>query len=96
MEGMVYLKHLKIYATDNESNPFGIQWMIYEKDCNLPELVQKLPHVAFEVDNLQEAIKDKKVIVTPNSPSPGVMVAMIEEAGAPVEFLQFDKTFRSK
>jgi hypothetical protein len=34
--------------------------------------------------------------VQPNSPSPGVIVAMIEEAGAPVEFLQFDKAVRLK
>jgi len=94
--GMVHLKHLKIYTTDHESNPFGVQWMMYEEGCNLPELVQKIPHVAFEVDDLQKAIKGKKVIVLPNSPSPGVTVAMVEEAGAPVEFLQFDKSVRLK
>jgi len=44
--------------------------------------------VAFEVENLQEAIRGRKVIIEPNSPSPGVLVAFIEEAGAPVELLQ--------
>jgi len=96
VEGMFHVKHLKIYCTDHESNPFGIQWMLYEEGNTLPELVQTVPHVAFEVDDLQEALKDKRVIVLPNSPSPGVMVAMIEEAGAPVEFLQFDKSVRLK
>jgi hypothetical protein len=96
MKDMMHLRHLKLYATDNESNPFGIQWMLYEEGNTLPELVQKVPHVAFEVDNLQEALKGKRVIVSPNSPSPGVMVAMIEEAGAPIEFLQFDKSIRTK
>jgi hypothetical protein len=32
------------------------------------------------------------VIIAPNSPSPGVTVAFIEENGASVEFLQIDKT----
>ena len=96
VEGMFHVKHLKIYCTDHESNPFYIQWMLYEEGNTLPELVQTVPHVAFEVDDLQEALKGKKVIVSPNSPSPGVMVAMIEEAGAPVEFLQFDKSVRVK
>jgi hypothetical protein len=91
MPGMIHLQHLKIYATDHESNPFGIQWMFYEEGCPQPELVQKVPHVAFEVDNMQKAIKGKKVIVAPNSPSPGVLVAIIEEAGAPVELLQILK-----
>jgi methionyl-tRNA synthetase len=37
-----------------------------------------------------EALVGKKVIIAPNSPSPGVLVAFIEEAGAPVELLQFE------
>lgn len=96
VDGMVHIKHLKIYATDHESNPFGIQWMKYERGCRVPELVRKVAHVAFEVDNLQEALRGKKVIIEPNSPSPGVVVALIEEAGAPVEFLQFKKRSRGR
>lgn len=97
MAGEIHLKHLKLYATDHESNPFGIQWMRYEKGCDIPELVQKVAHVAFEVDDLYEAIKGKKVITPPNSPSPGVLVAMIEEAGAPwsycnIRTVTIDKT----
>ena len=89
LPGMVDIPHLKIHATDHESNAFGIQWMMYGEHCDVPDLVRTVPHVAFEVDNLKAAIKGRKVIVRPNSPSPGVVVAMIEEAGAPVELLQF-------
>lgn len=87
--GMEHIRHLRIHATDHESNPFGIQWMTYDRDCVLPELVRKVAHVAFEVEDLQAAIKGRKVIIEPNSPSPGVLVAFIEEAGAPVELLQY-------
>jgi hypothetical protein len=48
--------------------------------------------VAFEVDNLIEAIRGKKVIIEPNSPSEGVLVAFIEENGAPIEFIQVKQT----
>ncbi len=89
--GMYHVRHLGIYCTDHESNPFGIQWMKYEENCGLPELVRTVAHVAFVVDNLEEALQGKHVIVKPNSPSPGVMVAMIEEAGAPVELMYYDK-----
>ena len=64
--------------------------MRYEADCQLPEIVKTIPHVAFEVDNLSEAIKGKKVIIAPNSPSEGVQVAFIEENGAPIEFIQLN------
>ncbi|MDP6038488.1 MAG: hypothetical protein QGG64_08055 [Candidatus Latescibacteria bacterium] len=87
--GETYLEEFKVYATDHESNPYGIQWMRYEPDCSLPELVKTIPHVAFEVDDIELALKNKKVIIEPNCPSEGVIVAFIVENGAPVEFLEF-------
>jgi hypothetical protein len=89
IEGMTRLEHLRISCTDHESNPFGIQWMCYDTECPLPPLVREVAHVAFEVDDLTQALLGKKVLIPPNSPSPGVLVAFIEEAGAPVELLQF-------
>ncbi len=38
------------------------------------------------------AIAGKNVIIKPNSPSPGVIVAFIEDNGAPIEFLQIDRS----
>lgn len=94
--GMIDIPRLGICASDHESNAFGIQWMLYGKKCAVPELVRTLPHVAFEVSDLQAALRGKKVLIQPNSPSPGVVVAFIEEAGAPVELLEFtDRRQRS-
>ena len=87
--GETYLEQFKVYCTDHESNPFGIQWMRYERDSPLPELVKTVPHVAFEVDDLHEALQGRKILIEPNSPSDGVIVAFIDDEGAPVEFLQF-------
>lgn len=87
--GEIYLKKYKLYAADHEANPYGIQWMRYEPDCPLTELVKTVPHVAFEVDHLAAAIEGKVVIIEPNSPSEGVLVAFIVENEAPIEFLEF-------
>ncbi|HWR21221.1 MAG TPA: hypothetical protein VN444_05095 [Verrucomicrobiae bacterium] len=89
--GETYLEKHKTFCTDNENNPFGIQWMRYEEDCPLPEIVKRIPHVAFEVEDLQEALAGQTILIKPNSPSDGVLVAFIECNGAPIEFLQFVK-----
>ena len=89
--GETYLKELRLFCTDHENNPFGIQWMRYQEDCPLPELVKTVPHVAFEVDDLQQALAGQEILIQPNSPSPGVLVAFIVCEGAPVELLQFLK-----
>ena len=56
--------------------------------------MKSVPHVAFEVDDLAIAIRDQKVIIEPNSPSNGVIVAFIEVNGAPVELMQIDHSLR--
>lgn len=91
IEGEVYLKDYGVYHYGYEKSEYGIEWMRYEKDCQLPEIVKTIPHVAFEVRDIYKAIKGKKVIIPPNSPSEGNIVAFIEENGAPVEFIQIRK-----
>lgn len=86
--GEVYLAEYKMYVSGYESSPYKIEWMRFEADCPLPELVKTVPHVAFEVDDLQAELAGKTVIIEPNSPSKGLLVAFIEDNGAPVEFLQ--------
>jgi hypothetical protein len=89
--GEAYLKDYKCYASGFGKNEFGIEWMRYEDDCPLPEIVKTLPHIAFEVEGLQEAIRGRKVIIEPNRPSPEYLVAFVEIDGAPVEFIQIKK-----
>ncbi|MEI6614737.1 MAG: hypothetical protein WCL37_07555 [Chrysiogenales bacterium] len=91
MAGEKYLKDYKVYHCGYENSEYGIEWMRYEADCPLPEIVKIIPHIAFEVDDIYAAIKGKKVIIEPNSPSLGALVAFIEENGAPIEFIQIAK-----
>jgi len=89
--GATHLAALKLSVSDHLATPYGIQWMKFDADCTFPDLVKRVPHVAFEVDDLRAAIRGKKVIIEPNEPAPGILVAFIEEAGAPIEFLQIEK-----
>ncbi len=90
-KGEVFLRKFGMYVVGFDSNPYGIEWMRFTSDSQIPEIVQKVPHIAFETDNLLEEIEDKNVLIEPNSPSEGVTVAFIVHNGAPVESLQFDK-----
>ena len=78
-----------MYVYGFDKSPYGIEWMRYEPDCPLPDIIKTVPHIAFEVDDLAAAIAGKEIIAEPNSPSEGVTVAMIVDNGAPIEFLEF-------
>ncbi|NLE09251.1 MAG: hypothetical protein GX631_08360 [Dehalococcoidales bacterium] len=88
--GERYLPQFKMYVSGYEDSVYKIEWMRFEPGCPLPDIVKTLPHVAFEVDNLSEALAGHKIIIQPNEPSDGVQVAFIEDNGAPVELMQFE------
>ena len=68
--------------------------MRFEPDCPVSELVRTVPHIAFEVDDLDEALQGKEILSPPSSPSDGVRVAMIVHDGAPVELIEFRERSR--
>jgi hypothetical protein len=67
--------------------------MRFERDSPIDKLIQTVPHIAFEVDDLdlELATHDFKVITKPNPPSDSVRVAMIEHNGVPIELIEFEK-----
>ncbi len=89
--GERYLPELKLYVAGFPESPYGIEWMRFDEDCPVPELVKTVPHVAFEVDDLDAALVGKTLLSAPSSPSHGVRVAMIVDRGCPIELLEFEK-----
>ena len=87
--GEIHLPWLKVHISGFTSSPYGVQWMRFDEDAPYPEVVKSLPHVAFEVDDLTRALEGKEILIEPNSPSPGVTVAMIIDDGTPIELLEF-------
>ncbi len=84
--GETYLKGYGLWCTDHENNPFGIQWMRYEQGCPLPELVRTVPHVAFEVDDLHQALAGQQVFLLRNLRR-GSGIGFFEERGFYPDFI---------
>ena len=85
----IYLERFGMYVSGYEDSRYGVEWMRFEPESPLPDLVKTVPHVAFRVDDLEAEIAGQEILIEPNSPSDGVTVAFIVHNGAPVEFLQY-------
>ncbi len=46
-----YNERYRCYASGYFESPYGVEWMKYDPDCPLPELIKTVPHVAFIVDH---------------------------------------------
>lgn len=86
-----HLEQFGLFVSGFGSSPYGIEWMRFEQDSPIHELIRTVPHVAFEVEDLDAALEGQHVIYPPGSPSEGVRSAMILHNGAPVELIWFRK-----
>lgn len=89
-----YLPGLKFYVSGFDTSPFGIEWMRFEADSPMHPLIQTVPHLAFEVDDLDRELRRRpfNILEQPNSPAKGIRVAMIEHDGAPIELIEFSRS----
>jgi len=87
-----YIPHLKIHVSGFDTSPFGIEWMRFDPDCPISELIRTVPHIAFEVDDLDAALVGLTLLGEISSPSDGVKVAMIIDNGALIELIEFRKS----
>ncbi len=88
-ESLVEVGGFRFYSTPFKANEWHIQWHRFpDENHGLPDLVTKVPHMAFTVDNLDEEIEGKEVLLGPYSPLEGFRVAIIEEQGVPIELIE--------
>jgi len=87
-EVLVEVGGYKFYSTPYEGNKWHIQWHRFPEGHGLPLLITQVPHIAFQVDDLEAEIAGAKILLGPYSPLPGYRVAMIEEQGVPIELVE--------
>jgi hypothetical protein len=83
-----HLGEAGLFITDAQASPNRIEWLRFEAHSPMPDLLKTLPHIAYEVDDLESEMKGAEVLLEPFSPLEGVTVAFIIEEGAPIELMQ--------
>lgn len=89
-QGERYLPQFGMHVSGFPESPYGVEWMRFEPGSPVPDVIQRLPHVAFEVADIDAALEGKRVLSPPGSPSQGVRAAMFEDTdGSLIEVIQF-------
>jgi hypothetical protein len=87
-EGMRYLESKRLWLTSPADHPYRVEWLWYEDRSPEVELVRTVPHVAYRVASLEEAMARHSVLVEPFDVFGEARVSFIEVDGAPVEFVE--------
>jgi hypothetical protein len=85
---MRFLESKRLWLTSPSDHPFRVEFLWYEPDSPENELIRTTPHVAYRVDDLEDAMNGFRVLAAPFDVFGEVRVSFIEVDGAPVEFVQ--------
>lgn len=88
LAGKRFSRVVGMYTTDDLTGPIPIQRHRFEPDAPLHLLMRTQPHMAYKVSDLMEVIKDHRVIPGPYEPIDDYQVAVTDNAGVPIEFIE--------
>lgn len=88
MDGATYLEGAKVHITDPAKHPFRIEFLYFEPGSPMLEDVQKIPHAAFIVPSLDDAIKGQSVIIPPFDATDTLRCAFIKDGEAIIEVME--------
>jgi hypothetical protein len=89
--GEVYVEETRVWVTDPRRHPYKVEFLRFEKDSPVSGPVRDLPHIAFRVHDMAEALRGENVLLEPFSPSPGFTVAFVLKDGAVFEFMTYER-----
>ncbi|MCL6269262.1 hypothetical protein M3P05_04790 [Sansalvadorimonas sp. 2012CJ34-2] len=76
------------HITDFEQSPSRVEWLRCEEKCGLPEMLQTVAHVAYQVDDLDKELEGANVLLEPWMANEHLRIAFIIEDDAPVELME--------
>ena len=65
MPGEDWIEQSRCWVTNPRNHPESIEFLRYEPDCTVPDLVKNNPHVAFRVVDIAPYIKGQQIIIPP-------------------------------
>jgi hypothetical protein len=84
----MYVATTKVWVTDPLVHPHKVEYLRYEPDSPVTGPVRELPHLAFRVDNLEEAVGSDQVLLGPFKPTAGLRVVFVLKDGAIMEYME--------
>lgn len=85
--GETYAEGMKVYLTNYANSANRIEWLRFDSDSWMPQLIQEKAHVAYEVTDPKAEMEGKTVLLPPTELGGGAWIAFIEEEGIAIELM---------
>ncbi|KPK49709.1 MAG: hypothetical protein AMK72_03860 [Planctomycetes bacterium SM23_25] len=83
-----YLEGGGVHITDPEASPYNFEYLRFDANSPMPELMKTNPHIAYMVDDLSAAMEGEQVLLEPFEPMANLRVAFVVKDNIVVELMQ--------
>ena len=84
----LYVEATRVWVTDPTEHPYQVEYLRFEPDTPVTGPVRDLPHIAFQVDNLEKYMEEGEVVLGPFAPTETLRVVFVVIDGAVFEFME--------
>lgn len=84
-----WVEKTRVWVTNPKAHPYKIEWLRFEPDSPVKGPVRDKPHIAYRVQNLNEASKGMKVLLEPFDVGFAMVGFFESEDGVVIEFMQY-------
>lgn len=83
-----YIEGAKVHVTDPEKHPFRIEFLRFDADSGMPDVLKNGAHAAFLVDSLEAALAGQEVLIPPFDATDELRCAFIKDGDAVIEVME--------
>ncbi|HPA20316.1 MAG TPA: hypothetical protein PLU30_21380 [Verrucomicrobiae bacterium] len=88
-EGERFVPATRAWVTDFTRHPFRVEWLRFEPDSPVRGPVRERPHVAYRVDDIEEAAVGMETLLEPFDAGPRIVGFYSSADGAVIEFVKY-------
>ena len=88
LEGETLLEDWGIYFVPPEKSPFQMEYVRFLPGTRFPEGIHYAPHVAGEVDSIEEAVKEADEVLMPKTDFGPFYFSFVKKDGAIFELVE--------
>lgn len=87
-----WVEATRVWVTNPNDHPLSVEWLRFEPDSPVTGPLREGPHIAYEVESVDEASKGMKVLLEPFEVGGFTRVGFfLSDDGAVVEFMEYLK-----
>jgi hypothetical protein len=84
-----WIESSRVWVTNPRNHPEQIEFLRYEPDSTVPQVIKDNPHVAFRVDDLAPHMEGQEIIIPPFTVGDFVEVVFIRKHNTIFEYMHY-------